>query len=119
NNGASWMLFISVMLFYILIVGGEFVWGGDQFALGWQEVTADLIAYIGQTILLRIAFCIDGSVVYFGVYVDDFFVAEPNAQIPFVISTSTIPAAAVNLPYSAQLATAGGSGGAVAWSITD
>ncbi len=118
NNGASWTLLTSVTPAYNLTVGGESAWGGDQSALGWQEVTADLSAYVGQTIRLRIAFSTDGSVTYPGVYVDDFFVAEPNANIPLVISTSSLPSAAVNMPYQAQLAKAGGSGGAVAWSIT-
>ena len=51
-------------------------WGGDQSALGWQLVTADLSAYAGQTIYLRYAFRSDSIVQYAGFYVDDILIAD-------------------------------------------
>jgi hypothetical protein len=117
NNGANWALIANVTPAYNLSsVDGEVAWGGNQSAQGWQEVTADLSAYVGQTILLRVAFRTDGSVTYPGIYVDDMLVSEPGA-IPLVITTSTLSAAAVNQAYSAQLQKTGGTVNSV-WSIT-
>ena len=41
---------------------------------GWVDLTADLTAYAGQHIRLRLAFSSDSSGTYPGVYVDDVLV---------------------------------------------
>ncbi len=116
NGGQSFSLLTAVTPAYNLTVNGESAWGGNQSALGWQNVSAALSAYIGQTVVLRIAFRTDGSFEYPGVYVDDFFVGEA-ADVPLSITTATLPDASVGYPYQAQLAKSGGSAAAV-WSIT-
>ena len=74
DGGVSWQIVSTVVPAYTLNIAGETAWGGDQSALGWQEFTADLSAYVGQPIMLRFAFQSDGSVVYPGVYIDDLLV---------------------------------------------
>lgn len=56
--------------------GGETCWEGDQSALGWQQVTADLTGYAGTNVRLRLAFRSDTSVEYPGVYIDDMKVLD-------------------------------------------
>jgi len=116
NGGASYSLLTTVSPPYNLAsVGGEQAWGGDQAAQGWQQITADLSAYVGQTIQLRLAFRTDGSVVYPGVYVDNMVVSEAG-NVPLSITTNTIASATVNTPYQAQISKTGGSASSV-WSI--
>lgn len=115
NGGATWSIVSAVSPAYTLTIGGESAWGGDQSALGWQAISANLSAYVGQTIQLRLAFQSDGSIQYPGVYIDNFSVSEPSA-VPLAITTSTLPLATVNQMYQQTLAKTGGSAGS-AWSI--
>jgi len=61
---------------YNATVNGELAWNGDESASGWQLVTADLSAYVGQTICLRFAFRSDISYTYAGPYVDALQIVE-------------------------------------------
>lgn len=52
----------------------EPAWGGNQAALGWQLVSADLTPYSGSKVYLRFAFRSNNTNTFPGVYVDDFLV---------------------------------------------
>ncbi|MFH2005871.1 MAG: DUF4215 domain-containing protein [bacterium] len=115
NGGASYALLTTASVPYNLTVGGEQAWGGNYSANGWTQVTADLAAYVGQTVNVRFAFRTDSSVTYPGVYIDDVMIVEAVA-VPLQITTTGITDALVGLPYSAPLQRSGGSGLAT-WSI--
>ncbi|MGC4117572.1 MAG: MXAN_6577-like cysteine-rich protein [Myxococcales bacterium] len=74
DGGATYALLSAVTPAYGLTVGGESAWGGHLKT--WQDYTADLSAYAGRTIRLRLAFRSDSSGAYPGVYVDDFAVSN-------------------------------------------
>jgi bacillopeptidase F (M6 metalloprotease family) len=76
TDGTNFTQVMNVTPAYNVTVASEQGWGGDQSALGWQIVSADLTAYVGQTIYLRYAFRTDGSVVYPGVYIDQVLIAD-------------------------------------------
>ena len=76
DGGATFTLVSNASPAYTLMINGEPAWGGDQSALGWQLVQADLTAYAGQTILLRFAFRSDSAVNRPGVYIDDVLVTD-------------------------------------------
>jgi Immune inhibitor A peptidase M6 len=71
NGGSTYSIVNNVVPAYTLSVDGQPAWGGHQGSAGWQLVQADLSAYVGQTIRLRIAFSSDDIVTYPGVYIDD------------------------------------------------
>ena len=56
------------------MLGGEPAWAGDESALAWQLVQADLSAYSGMTVNFRFGFQSDASGTHAGIYVDDFLV---------------------------------------------
>jgi hypothetical protein len=102
---------------YPLTIAGQPAWGGHLAAEGWQNYSADLTAYKGQSINLQYAFRSDPAGVYPGVYVDDITVAEP-LQIPLYITTSSpLPDVYADQAYSVTLGKIGGSSGSQ-WSIT-
>jgi len=72
DSGTSFQVLNTVNPPYSNTINGEPAWGGDQSLADWQEFTADLSAYAGQTVLLRLAFRSDNSIVYPGVYADAF-----------------------------------------------
>ena len=72
DGGATFNVVTAVTPNYPLTVNSQPAWGGNQSAAGWQEFTADLAAYAGQTVQLQFGFRSDGSVVHPGVYVDQF-----------------------------------------------
>jgi len=74
DGGMTYSVVDTLMPAYPLTIAGEPAWGGHQQMLGWQLVQVDLAAYAGQIIRLRFSFRTDGSGVYPGVYIDDFFV---------------------------------------------
>jgi len=116
DGGVTFALLTTVTPPYTLTVNGEQAWGGHQGTVGWQPIQADLTAFAGQEIILRIAFRSDGSGQYPGVYVDDITIAEPNATPLTITTTSPLPDPFVAQPYSATMAKLGGSSGSV-WSI--
>jgi bacillopeptidase F (M6 metalloprotease family) len=74
DGGATYSVVGGVTPAYTATIGGEPAWSGQQAALGWQLVQADLTPYSGMTIRLRFGFQSDATVTYPGVYVDDFLV---------------------------------------------
>lgn len=101
---------------YNLTIAGQPAWGGDHSAENWKNHQADLSAYAGQTVQLRISFRSDGATVFPGVYVDEVVVAEPY-QIPmYIMTNSPLPDVYSGMTYSAQIERIGGSSGAL-WSI--
>lgn len=52
--------------------GSSAAWSGEH--IGWDEVTADLSPWSGQSIQLRFAMFSDSSLEYAGAYIDDFVV---------------------------------------------
>jgi len=116
NGGQSFTQVTTVTPAYGLNIAGQPAWGGNHAAEGWQNYTADLTAYAGQSVILRFSFRSDGATVFPGVYVDEVVVAEPQ-QIPMYI-TSTSPLADVyaGMTYSQQITRVGGSVNAL-WSI--
>lgn len=76
NGGTSYAVVTNAIPAYNLSsVNNEPAWGDDLSAQGWQLVTADLGAYVGQTIRVRFAFRSDSSGTYPGMYIDDVLVA--------------------------------------------
>jgi hypothetical protein len=71
-NGGAFTIVNTVSPAYTLSISGESAWGGDQSALGWQNVSVDLAPYLGQSVQFQISFRTDGSVTYPGVYIDYF-----------------------------------------------
>ncbi len=117
DGGASFNVLSTVEPPYNLNIDGEACWGDDLSTLGWQAVTADLSAFLGQQVILRLSIRSDTSITYAGIYVDDVVVSEA-AEVPLVItSTSPLPDGYVGYPYSQFIQRSGGSSGAV-WSIT-
>jgi hypothetical protein len=74
DDGATYSVVDTVNPPYPLTIAGEPAWGGNQQGLGWQQVQANLAAYSGQVIRLRLSFRSDSSGNFPGVYVDDFLV---------------------------------------------
>jgi hypothetical protein len=74
DGGMSWVVLDTVLPPYPLTVAGEPAWGGPQQNLGWQYVQANLAAYSGQVVRLRLSFQSDFAVNSAGIYVDDFLV---------------------------------------------
>lgn len=74
DGGMNWDVVNTVVPAYPLVVEGEPAWGGQQAALGWQEVHVNLAAYSGQVVRLRFSFQSDFAENYAGVYIDDFLV---------------------------------------------
>ena len=66
----------AVLPAYPGTIGGVPAWGGDHSGLGWQLMSADLLAYAGQIIRLRFAFRSDAAIVFPGVYIDDVLVTD-------------------------------------------
>lgn len=116
NGGQSFTQVTTVTPAYSLNIAGQPAWGGDHSVNGWQNYTADLTAYAGQTIVLSFAFRSDGATVFPGVYIDDIVVAEP-LQIPLYITTPSLLSDVYSgMAYAAQLTRVGGTSTAV-WSI--
>ena len=76
DGGSNFALVTSVDPPYTLVVNGQQAWGGDMTVSGWLEFSADLSAYVGQTVILRLDFRSDSSFTYPGVYVDEFAITE-------------------------------------------
>ncbi|MBW2458857.1 MAG: immune inhibitor A, partial [Deltaproteobacteria bacterium] len=92
-------------------------WGCDLSTQGWHEITANLSAFVGGQVILRMSMETDGSVQRPGVYIDDLKVTEAS-EIPITItSTSPLADAYVGYAYSNYVQRTGGSSGAV-WTIT-
>jgi hypothetical protein len=116
NGGQSFAAITTVTPPYDLTVAGQAAWGGDHSAEGWQNHSADLSAYAGQSVILRFAFRSDGATVYPGVYIDEVVVAEP-VQIPMYIDTeSPLTDVYSGKSYAAPITKVGGSSASV-WSI--
>jgi hypothetical protein len=116
NGGQSFAAVTTVTPPYNLNIAAQSAWGGDQSAHGWRNYSADLTAFAGQSIVLRLGFRSDGATVFPGVYVDDFVVAEPMVVPMYITMSSVLPDVYARMAYSAQIAKVGGSSGAV-WSI--
>ncbi|WP_044245303.1 choice-of-anchor J domain-containing protein [Chondromyces apiculatus] len=76
TDGATFTPVTNTNIAYNMTAASESGWGGNQSALGWRLITADLTAYAGQTIYLRFAFRSDGTVHYPGAYIDELFVTD-------------------------------------------
>jgi len=116
NNGQSFTQVTTVTPAYDLNIAGQPAWGGDHSTDGWRNFSADLSAYIGQSVILRYAFRSDGATVRPGVYIDEVVVAEP-VQIPLYVATpSPLEDIYSGMAYAFPITKIGGSNG-VAWSI--
>lgn len=117
DNGATFTQLTTVSPAYELTVNGQPAWGGDHSAEGWQPYSANLTAYVGQTVILQFGFRSDSIIQDPGVYLDDVVVAEADA-VPLLILTpeQSLPDALVNNAYAANLSKTGGTGSSV-WSI--
>ncbi len=75
DGGMTWTVVDTIVPPYApFSVDGEQAWSGWQVALGWQQVTANLAQYIGQTIQLKFSFTSDGANNGGGYFIDDFLV---------------------------------------------
>ena len=109
DNGATFSLVTTVTPAYNGTVNSQQAWRGNLSASGWQPFLVDLLAYQGQTVILRFAFRSDGSVVNPGVYIDDVRVSEA-ASVPLTITTANpLPDAPADAAYSHFMAKSGGS----------
>jgi hypothetical protein len=116
NAGATFTEVMTVTPAYSLMIVGQPAWGGDHSAAGWQNYSADLSAYAGQTIILRYAFRSDGATVFPGVYLDDVVVAEPLQNPLFITTTSPLPDDYAGMFYAQQMTKTGGTSAAL-WSL--
>jgi hypothetical protein len=116
NGGQSFTQVMTVTPFYNLNILTQPAWGGDHSAAGWQNYTADLTAYAGQSILLRFAFRSDGATVFPGVYIDEVVVAEPLLIPLYITTTSPLTDAYTAMAYAAPIVKIGGTSSSV-WSI--
>jgi cysteine-rich repeat protein len=116
NGGASFSILTPISPAYTLTVDGQSAWGGNLSASGWREILVDLAPFVGQTVILRLAFRTDSSGVYAGAYVDDLEVLNgPGAPLA-IRTTSPLPDALLGEPYLQVLTRSGGSSAAI-WSI--
>lgn len=74
DGGMTYTVLEDVVPEYPFTVDGKPAWGGQQPALGWQLVHANLALYAGQIIRLRFGFRSDSSGTFPGVYIDDILV---------------------------------------------
>ncbi|AKU89659.1 choice-of-anchor J domain-containing protein [Vulgatibacter incomptus] len=116
NGGSTWSLITGVSRAYDGTAGGEQGWGGDRTTQGWERYSADLSAFVGQTIQLRFAFRSDSSTNHAGVYIDDVLVSERFADPLSIVTASALPDAFVGRAWSMRLARTNGSSLAT-WSI--
>jgi hypothetical protein len=116
DGGQSFAVVTAVTPPYSLTIAGQPAWGGDHSAEGWQNFRADLTAYAGRSVILRLAFRSDAATGLPGVYLDDLVVDEP-VRIPISItSPSALPDSYAGKRFSAALAKAGGTS-AARWSL--
>lgn len=115
NGGQSFTVVTGVTPPYNLTLLGDPAWGGNNSQKGWQNYSADLTPYVGQSVILRFAFRSDGATVFPGVYIDDVVVAEP-LQLPLHIVTPSLLDVYAGQAYSVPILKVGGTG-APAWSI--
>jgi hypothetical protein len=113
-DGSTWETLDVVSPAYDEDVGGELAWSGDRTA--WELYTADLSAYVGESIQIRFAFSSDFSIVGPGAYIDQVAAYPSIDQLPVVIAPLSVPAdveegGALSLQLSTQ------SLGAVEWTI--
>lgn len=116
NGGQTFTTVTTVSPPYPLTITGQPAWGGDHSVEGWQNYSADLTAWAGQSIILRFAFRSDGATVFPGVYIDDLVVSEPLQSPLFISNTSPLGDVYVGQLYSVQMVKTGGTNGSV-WSI--
>lgn len=74
DGGMNWNVVTTVLPPYPQTVQGEPAWSGQLANLQWQAVQANLAAYSGQVVKLRLSFQSDFGENLAGVYVDDFLV---------------------------------------------
>lgn len=74
DGGQTYSVVPAVAPSYPLTISGEPAWGGHLQGLGWQQMKANLAAYSGQTVRLRLSFRSDSFGTFPGIYVDDFLV---------------------------------------------
>ncbi|MDC3955214.1 choice-of-anchor J domain-containing protein [Polyangium jinanense] len=116
NGGQSFTQVTTVTPAYNLSLVGQPAWGGNHSAKGWQNYSADLTAYAGQSVILRFAFRSDAATVFPGVYIDEVVVAEP-LQIPlYITTTSPLTDVYAGMSYSTQITKIGGTSGSV-WTL--
>ncbi|MEQ9321341.1 MAG: immune inhibitor A [Polyangiaceae bacterium] len=113
DGGMTFNVLTTVDPPYPLTVNSQPAYGGA--VAMWEQVTADLSAFVGQQIILRFSFRSDGSVQDPGVYIDDLLVIEGD-QVPVTITTPSFSDAFENVLYGQSVATTGGSGMGT-WSI--
>ncbi|MFH2008436.1 MAG: DUF4215 domain-containing protein [bacterium] len=114
DNGQTWSVLPNPSVPYNGNISGRDCWVGQLGA--WQEFSFDLAAFVGQTIQLAFAFASDGSVTYYGPYVDNVLVTEAGF-VPIVFTTPpNLRRASVGGAYSKQLEVTGGTG-AYNWSV--
>ncbi|AKU89663.1 Flagellar basal-body rod modification protein FlgD [Vulgatibacter incomptus] len=78
NGGTSYQVVTTTSPSPRFTVSSQLSWGGDQSGAGWILVRADLTAFAGQQVKLRIGLATDSSVVFPGVYIDDIVVVEAD-----------------------------------------
>jgi hypothetical protein len=115
SDGTTYVPVETVEPGYDLALGGEDAW--TQILARWHLYQADLSAYAGGQVYLRLSHFSDENGAALGAYVDEVMVVEPNG-VPLRIVTDVLPDAFVGEPYAWQLAWEGGTD-AARWSITD
>jgi cysteine-rich repeat protein len=116
NDGSSWITLENNVLdpdyYEEWISGGQDAYTGDYAGRGWHLVTADLSAFVGETLLVRFAFYSEnyGGMTDPGWYIDDVLVTE-SVLVPVEMDTPLeLGYAAIDSPFSRTLKATGGSG---------
>ena len=75
DGGATYAIVPMVTPAYNLTVDGQSAWGGNN-QMMWEEYTADLSSYAGQSVNIQFGFRSDTSVQDPGVYIDDVAITD-------------------------------------------
>ncbi|WP_157370366.1 choice-of-anchor J domain-containing protein [Vulgatibacter incomptus] len=78
NGGTSYQVVTTTSPSPRFTISSQLAWGGEHSGAGWTLVRADLTAFAGQQVKLRVGLATDGSVVFPGVYIDDLVVVEAD-----------------------------------------
>ncbi|MFH2008298.1 MAG: putative Ig domain-containing protein [bacterium] len=118
TDGSDFAVLDPVAPPYIFNMGNESFWQGDEmnWPETWTSVQADLSAYVGETVWLRLDYRSEYAFNQADWLVDSIIVAEAGGLPVRLETNSSLSSAAVDLPWSAELQASGGSG-SYNWSV--
>ena len=79
DGGTTWDFLDNSVVepdYYDDSTGSTWAWAGHHDNLGWHQVSVDLSAYVGETILVRFGFYSDFTITYPGWFVDQVMIVD-------------------------------------------